>query len=173
MSPGNMCYSLPPRRRQQRWGNRSNSGSSSGSDSSSGSGEAADADDGGAGQLPRLEANRLKWTISPPNLALSRTRGATRRLAEADSVPPIDDIALEVEALLTESECTESEKGIAGHEFDDMWEMFGSSGSQRWSESKNAQMDDFTDLFSFKSGLQEGGNSDGVDNGGTALTVDE
>ena len=51
--------------------NRSNSGNTNGSESGSGS--------GGACQLPRLEANRLKWTISPPNLSLSRTRGETRR----------------------------------------------------------------------------------------------
>ena len=119
-------------------GNRSNSGSSNDSDSGSSSGGAADADDGVAGQMPRLEANRLKWTISPPNLPVSRTRGETGRLAEADSFPSIGDIALEVEALLAESQCTESEKGITGHEFDDIWEMFGSSGSQRWSESKDA-----------------------------------
>ena len=66
----------------------------SNSGSSKGSGEAADADDNGAGQLPRREANRLEWTISPPNLSLARTRGQTRRLAEADSSSPIDDIAL-------------------------------------------------------------------------------
>ena len=52
--------------------------------------------------------------------------------------------------------------------------MFGSSGSQRWSESKDAQMDDFnTDLFSFINSMQGEGTSDGLDGGGTALTVSE
>ena len=58
-----------------------------GNRSNSGSGGAENTDNGGAGQLQRLEANRLKWTISPLNLSLSRTRGETRRLAEADSFP--------------------------------------------------------------------------------------
>lgn len=39
--------------------NRSNGGNSNGSRSDIGSGGASDTDDGGAGQLPRLEANRL------------------------------------------------------------------------------------------------------------------
>ena len=79
-----------------------------------------------------------------------------------------------MEDLLTESQSMESEKGIAGHEFDDIWEMFGSSGSRRSSESKDAQMDDFnTDLFSFISSMQEEGSSDGLDGDGTALTVEE
>ena len=52
--------------------------------------------------------------------------------------------------------------------------MFGSSGSQRWRESKDAQMDDFnTDLFSFISSMQEEGSSDGLDGDGTALTFEE
>ena len=71
---------------------------------------------------------------------------------------------------MTESECTESEKGVAGHDFDDMWELFGSFGSQRWSESKDAQMDDFnTNMFSFINSTQEG-SSDEQGGGGTALT---
>lgn len=109
-------------------GDRSNSGSSNGGASDG----ALDADDGDTGQQLRLEASRLEWTISPPNLSLSRTRSETRCLAAFDSFPSIGDIALEVEALLTESQCTESEKSIAGHEVNDIWEMFGSSsGSKR------------------------------------------
>ena len=54
-----------------------------------------------------------------------------------------------------------------------IWEMFGDSGSQRWSESKDAQMDDFNaELFSFISSMQEEGSSDGLDGGGTALNVE-